>query len=545
MTKKIFRSIMLVATAVLVSCFVIILGVLYEYFSAIQTNRLKSELELAVTAAESSGTEYLKNIKNGDIRVTLIDKSGNVLFDTKSDSETMDNHSNREEFKEAKETGYGDSKRYSKTLTEETRYVAQRLSNGNVLRVSAGSASVLSLVLSMLQPLLIVLALALILAAVIAKRAAGRIVEPLNNIDFEKPLENNTYNELSPLLTHIESQRRQIRATNQKLQNRKDEFYAVIKNMNEGLVLLNKDRVILSINPSAEEFFDAYSAKGRDFIEIERSTEINKVIEKAEQDGRAETEIKRNGRVYRFNVSSIKDDGSADGVVILIFDITDEMLAEQNRREFTANVSHELKTPLHSIMGSAELLENNMVKPEDKPRFIGHIRSESERLVSLIDDIIRLSQLDEGGETETEEIDVKKTVQSETEILRNLAERENVSLSVEGETFKINGVPSYLREIVHNLCENAIKYNVDGGRVTVTLSKTDKSITVSDTGIGIPKSQQQRIFERFYRVDKSRSKETGGTGLGLSIVKHAVERLGGKITLKSEENKGTEITVTF
>lgn len=545
MTKKIFRSIMLVATAVLVSCFVIILGVLYEYFSAIQTNQLKSELELAVTATESSGTEYLKNIKNGDIRVTLIDKSGNVLFDTKSDSETMDNHSNREEFKEAMKTGYGDSKRYSKTLTAETRYVAQRLSNGNVLRVSAGSASVLSLVLSMLQPLLIVLALALILAAVIAKRAAGKIVEPLNNIDFEKPLENNTYNELSPLLTHIESQRRQIRATNQKLQNRKDEFYAVIKNMNEGLVLLNKDRVILSINPSAEEFFDAYSAKGRDFIEIERNTEINKVIEKAEQDGRAETEIKRNGRVYRFNVSSIKDDGSADGVVILIFDITDEMLAEQNRREFTANVSHELKTPLHSIMGSAELLENNMVKPEDKQRFIGHIRAESERLVSLIDDIIRLSQLDEGGETATEEIDVKKTVLSETEILKSLAEKENVSLTVEGETFKINGVPSYLREIVHNLCENAIKYNVDGGRVTVTLSKTYKSITVSDTGIGIPKSQQQRIFERFYRVDKSRSKETGGTGLGLSIVKHAVERLGGKITLKSEENKGTEITVTF
>lgn len=550
MTKKIFRSIFVVAVAVWLLCLVLIMGVLYDYYSSVQINQLKTELSLAAKAVESDGLQYLESLEVDDCRLTWVSADGSVLFDSMKNADEMENHADREEIKEAFEIGIGESSRYSATLTEKTVYYARLMSDGTVLRVSANHASVLLLVVGMIQPILVVVVVALILSAVLAHRLSKRIVEPLNSLDLNKPLENNAYDELSPLLTHIEHQHRQINRQMTELNKGKREFYAVVKNMNEGLVLLNTDDVILSINPAAAAFFSVEAdCVGNDFITIERNLDVIKAIETAKTDGHGGVQISKNGREYQLNASRIEDDNKTSGVVILIFDITDKVFAERNRKEFTANVSHELKTPLHSIMGSAELIQSGMVKPEDMPRFVGHIRSESARLVTLIDDIIRLSQLDESDSLTSEKVDLYELAKESISSLSEIAQKKNVSFDFAGEPTPITGVRQLLHEVVYNLCDNAIKYNVDGGKVTVRVSKDSNSgnavLTVSDTGIGIPPEHQQRVFERFYRVDKSHSKETGGTGLGLSIVKHAVQYMKGKIELESEVGKGTTFTVVI
>lgn len=548
MTKKIFYSIFLVAIAVLLACFSIIMGVLYDYSNTIQKNHMKDELELVAQAVETSGVQYLERLEMDSCRITLVSSDGDVLYDSKASADKMENHAKREEIKEALKKGFGESSRYSATLTEETFYYAKKLANGNVVRVSVDHATMLTLVLGMLTPIIIVLIGALALSIFLAYRISKRIVEPLNSIDLDKPFENEAYDELAPLLTHIERQKEQIHNQYKELEVRKSEFYAVIENMNEGLVLLSRDYTVLSINPAAGAFFSASpECIGKDFLTLERNHEINKALDNAVQYGRSEIEVSRNGHEYQLNISCIGSDEQTSGVVILVFDISDKVFAERNRKEFTANVSHELKTPLQSIMGSAELLENGLVKADDVPKFIRRIRSEAARLVTLIEDIIRLSQLDESTDFPLENADIYEIAKDEAETLSLTAQKRNVTISVKGKSTVIHAPKQLLHEIIYNLCDNAIKYNKEGGSVEVSVEESDNNVilSVSDTGIGIPLDNQSRVFERFYRVDKSHSKETGGTGLGLSIVKHAVQYLNGKISLESTVGKGTKISVAF
>ena len=548
MTKKIFQSILLVAGCVLLASLLIIMGFLYDYFGGVEENQLRNELSLAAAAVEDGGTDYLSRLTADRCRLTWIAADGSVLYDTRTDAESLENHASRAEVSQALTTGTGESTRYSSTLMEKTMYYAQRLDDGTVLRISISRATVGMIAVGMIQPLLIVLIVALILSGLLAKRLSRRIVDPLNSLDLEHPLDNDAYEELSPLLKRIHRQHVEIQTQLRELREKTDEFTQITGSMREGLVLLNEHGSILSINAAAQALFGADAqCVGRDFLTIERSHEISAAIQAAAADGHSEVRAERAGRVYQFDISRITSDGKFLGTVILAFDITEQEFAERNRREFTANVSHELKTPLQGIIGSAELIENGMVKPEDLPRFVGHIHAEAARLVTLIDDIIRLSQLDEGDAMPTEPVDLLAVSQEAAENLHDAAAARNVMVSVTGQPAVLPGVRRLIYEIVYNLCDNAIKYNRDGGRVDVTVAADagGSSITVADTGIGIAPEHQARVFERFYRVDKSHSKASGGTGLGLSIVKHAVQYHHGRIELESTPGTGTTIRVVF
>ena len=546
MTKKIFHSILLVAGAVLLASLLVIMGCLYEYFGSVEKKQLRDELELASAAVERSGEEYLSSISSDRYRLTWIARDGTVLYDTVTDAESLENHADREEVRQAFTNGEGESTRYSSTLLQKTMYSAHKLRDGSVLRISISRATAGVLLVGMVQPILVVVIVAFILSAVLAKSLSRRIVRPLNELDLEHPLENDAYEELSPLLGRINRQHRQIDEQMMELERQKMEFSQITGSMREGLVLLDEKERVLSINPAAYKLFDADERSvGQDFLTIDRSHDIRQAIVEAMTQGHGEARAERGGCVWQFDVSRIASGDTAVGAVLLAFDITDRETAEQNRREFTANVSHELKTPLQGIIGSAELLENGMVQPDDVPRFVGHIRKEAQRLVTLIGDIIRLSQLDEGDEMPRETVDLLTLSQETASDLQAAAEQKNVSLSVEGESMRVNGVRRLLYEVIYNLCDNAIKYNVEGGSVKVSVgTEGGKAVVfVADTGIGIAPEHQSRIFERFYRVDKSHSKASGGTGLGLSIVKHAVQYHHGTVELKSEEGKGTTIRV--
>lgn len=548
MTKKIFQSILLVAGCVLLASLLIIMGFLYDYFGGVEENQLRDELSLAAAAVEDGGTDYLSQLTADRCRLTWIAADGSVLYDTRTDAESLENHASRAEVSQALATGIGESTRYSSTLMEKTMYYAQRLDDGTVLRISISRATVGMIAVGMIQPLLIVLIVALILSGLLARRLSRRIVDPLNSLDLEHPLDNDAYEELSPLLKRIHRQHVEIQTQLRELREKTDEFTQITGSMREGLVLLDEHGSILSINAAAQALFGADAqCVGRDFLTIERSHEISAAIQAAAADGHSEVRAERAGRVYQFDISRITSDGKFLGTVILAFDITEQEFAERNRREFTANVSHELKTPLQGIIGSAELIENGMVKPDDLPRFVGHIHAEAVRLVTLIDDIIRLSQLDEGDAMPTEPVDLLAVSQEAAENLHDAAAARNVTVSVTGQPAVLPGVRRLIYEIVYNLCDNAIKYNRDGGRVDVTVAADagGSSITVADTGIGIAPEHQARVFERFYRVDKSHSKASGGTGLGLSIVKHAVQYHHGRIELESTPGTGTTIRVVF
>lgn len=548
MTKKIFQSILLVAGCVLLASLLIIMGFLYDYFGGVEENQLRDELSLAAAAVEDGGTDYLSRLTADRCRLTWIAADGSVLYDTRTDAESLENHASRAEVSQALTTGTGESTRYSSTLMEKTMYYAQLLDDGTVLRISISRATVGMIAVGMIQPLLIVLIVALILSGLLARRLSRRIVDPLNSLDLEHPLDNDAYEELSPLLKRIHRQHVEIQTQLRELREKTDEFTQITGSMREGLVLLDEHGSILSINAAAQTLFGADAqCVGRDFLTIERSHEISAAIQAAAGDGHSEVRAERAGRVYQFDISRITSDGKLLGTVILAFDITEQEFAERNRREFTANVSHELKTPLQGIIGSAELIENGMVRPDDLPRFVGHIHAEAARLVTLIDDIIRLSQLDEGGELPTEPVDLLAVSQEAAENLHDAAAARDVTVSVTGQPSVIPGVRRLLYEVVYNLCDNAIKYNRGGGRVDVTVAADagGSSITVADTGIGIAPEHQSRVFERFYRVDKSHSKASGGTGLGLSIVKHAVQYHHGRIELESTPGTGTTIRVVF
>lgn len=546
MTKKIFHSIVIVAASVLLASLVIISSCFYEYFGRLQRQEMKDELYLAATAVEHGGDDYLKNISSGHFRLSLIAKDGSVLYDTAADAESLENHGGREEIKQALESGEGESIRYSSTLLQKTIYCAKRLDDGRVLRISVSRATVGAIAMGMISPIIAVGVGALVLSGVLASRLAKRIVEPLNRLDLEHPLDNDSYEELSPLLSRINKQRAQIAEQLAELRHRTDEFEQVTGNMKEGLVLIDTNENVLSINSAARNIFSAAEdCIGKSFLTVDRSRDLNAAIHSAFEHGHSEIHSDKNGRTYQFDISRIDSDGSAFGAVILLFDITDRESAEKLRREFTANVSHELKTPLQGIIGSAELIESGMVKAADMPRFVGHIREEAQRLVSLVNDIIRLSQLDEGDSLPMERVDLLAVAEEAAADLSEAAKASNISLLAEGENVFVFGIKRLLYEVIYNLGENAVKYNVENGNVLISVAKEGNSavLTVKDSGIGIAPEHQSRIFERFYRVDKSHSKASGGTGLGLSIVKHAVQRQGGKIELESELGKGTTIRV--
>lgn len=549
MTKRIFRSVCIVAVAVLLASLTLVMGVLYDYFSGSQEEQLKNQTVLAAQGIENEGAGYFDGLKSEDLRITWIDKDGKVLFDNRTDASSMENHLEREEVREAVESGYGTSARYSETLTEKSLYSAKKLSDGSIVRLSVSQYSVITLFLGMLRPVLFIALLAVILALVLAYRLSKNIVTPLNKLDLDAPLSNEVYEELSPLLQRMDAQQKQLKSQAKELERKREEFEAATANMSEGLVVLNEQGEILSVNRTASDILGTSDAcLGKDILSVNGSAEIQEMLRQARTGENAEITVSVGGRDFRFNASPVVTEKKVAGIALLIFDITEKEKAEQMRREFTANVSHELKTPLHTISGYAELLANGMVEEKDTAEFSQKIYAEAQRMIRLVEDIIRLSNLDEGAtELAREEADLCKIAKKAVESLAPAAEKENVSVEFSGEKAELIGIPQLLSAIVYNLTDNAIKYNQSGGKVFVSVTNVPDGVllSVKDTGIGIPKDQQERVFERFYRVDKSHSKEVGGTGLGLSIVKHAAKLHGAKITLESEPGKGTEIAVLF
>lgn len=548
MTKKIFRSTVAVGLAVLAASLVIIVSALYSYFGKLQEQQLKDELSIAAAAmAEGDGMSYLTRLDSDNYRITWLCADGVVLYDTRADAATMENHAQREEVRQALANGAGESSRYSNTMLTKMLYYAQRLPDGTVLRLSASRVTAGAVLLGMLQPILLVIAAALILSGLLASRVSKRIVEPLNRLDLEHPPENEAYEELSPLLRRLEHQRRQIDQQMSALRRRSEEFEQITASMTEGLVLLDNSGTVLSINPAAQAVLGTDSAcVGQPLVAVERDTAVSRALRDAMENGRAETCMEKDGREYQFDVTRIQADGETVGAVLLTFDVTEQTFAQRNRREFTANVSHELKTPLTSILGTAEILQNGLVKPEDVPHFAGNIHRETERLIGLVNDIIKLSRLDEGGGLgQWETVDLYEEARAVLEQLAPAAQRKQVTTRLQGGEALVRGVPQIVEEIVYNLCDNAIAYNRANGSVTVTVENTafGPRITVADTGIGIPREAQGRVFERFYRVDKSHS--SGGTGLGLSIVKHGAAYLGAQVELHSEPGHGSTFTLTF
>ena len=549
MTKRIFRSILLVSIS---SCFIglaFVIGIIYQYFD----NQLMRELENSAyylsIAVEHEGISAFDDLPEGRERITLIDTDGAVLYDTSSDPATMENHSAREEVQEAQKNGHGEAVRQSDTLGHKNVYYALRLSNGQVLRVSSTQYNVVTLLFNLIQPFLWVFALIVLLAAIFSFRASKKIVEPLNNLDLNNPDINEPYEEIAPLLTKISRQKRTIRSQLSKAKRQQEEFSLITNHMEEGLLVIDKQTELLSYNNSALQLLGAKGTKpqGSIFI-LNRSEPFRQVVNKALSGERAEAVLQMNDLFYRLTGNPVLHHEQIEGAVLLIIDITEKMQREQLRNEFTANISHELKTPLTSISGFAEIIQNGLVMPEDIPKFAERIFTESQRLITLVSDIIKISQLDESVlPYEKEMVDLYQVSKEILERLTPAAEKMDVTLSLEESSATLEMVKPIFEEVIYNLCDNAIKYNKRGGSVQVTIQQTDEitSITVKDTGIGIPVSDQQRIFERFYRVDKSHSKEIGGTGLGLSIVKHGAAYLGADIKVTSTVGEGTMFTLVW
>lgn len=548
MVKKIFKSIVLVASATLVLVLAVIILGLYGYIDGVAETNLKSELRLAVGGTESMGADYLKTVSSDEYRITWVDTDGTVLYDSVADAETMQNHADRQEIKDAFTYGRGSSKRYSETMTVKTVYEAVRLSDNTVLRISVSQATALALLIKVLYPVILVLVFIVIMSLCFARHMSERIVKPLNTLNLDNPLENKTYDEILPLLYRIKNQQTEITERVRQLDRQKAEFSEITDNMKEALILLDGKLKIISINTAAKKLFEITgSTSDMGIFAVDRSIGMRDAVLKTEKDGASVFEEERNGFTYSFNLSRIDLENGEHGIVILAFDITDKANAEKNRREFTANVSHELKTPLQSIIGASELLENGIVKPCDIQRFAGNIHSEALRLHNLVNDIIRLSRLDENVKMPLEYVSLHEIADEVKEELNGIAAEKDINFTVSGEKGMINGVRSLLYEMIYNLSENAIKYNNPGGYVNVDIKEDDghNVLTVCDNGIGIAPEFHEKIFERFYRVDKSRSRASGGTGLGLSIVKHAAMYHNAEISVESAEGKGTKITVRF
>ena len=549
MTKKIFKSIMFVCALVLAVGLAAVMGILYSNFDGQMRKELSKEAAYLAYGVEQQGLNYLKNIKDKSARITYIDQDGTVLFDNEADVSEMKNHSDRTEFQKAEKYGAGESSRYSDTLSEKTIYYALRLKDGTVLRVSGTQDSVLALVENLIFPLCGLLCLMLILSGIMASAISKRIVKPINELDLESPEENRIYEELSPLLSKIHRQNREIQNQLELAKQQQEEFALITENMQEGLIVIDKYTMILSANSSAWNLFHMDRVcQGESVYCLDREEEFRHAIEQVLSGEHTELVLKLNGSDIQLIANPVIRDKKTEGAVVLLVNVTEKLERESLRREFSANVSHELKTPLTSISGFAEIMQGGLVKCEDIPQFAGRIYKESQRLLQLVEDVIQISQLDEEKTSYTwESVDVYQVCKNAFESLKEKAKRLNVHLYICGEYMKMEAVRTLLEEVVYNVCDNAIKYNRNDGSVSVFLTQTAQEIqiVVKDTGVGIPKEDQDRVFERFYRVDKSHSKEIGGTGLGLSIVKHAVGALKGSVILRSEEGNGTEICMKF
>ena len=549
MTKKIFKSIMFVCALVLAVGLAAVMGILYSNFDGQMRKELSKEAAYLAYGVEQQGVDYLKNIKDKSARITYIDQDGTVLFDNEADVSEMKNHSDRTEFQKAEKYGAGESSRYSDTLSEKTIYYALRLKDGTVLRVSGTQDSVLVLVENLIFSLCGLLCLMLILSGIMASAISKRIVKPINELDLESPEENQIYEELSPLLSKIHRQNREIQNQLELAKQQQEEFALITENMQEGLIVIDKYTMILSANSSAWNLFHMDRVcQGESVYCLDREEEFRHAIEQVLSGEHTELVLKLNGSDIQLIANPVIRDKKTEGAVVLLVNVTEKLERESLRREFSANVSHELKTPLTSISGFAEIMQGGLVKCEDIPQFAGRIYKESHRLLQLVEDVIQISQLDEEKTSYTwESVDVYQVCKNAFESLKEKAKRLNVHLYICGERMKMEAVRTLLEEAIYNVCDNAIKYNRNDGSVSVFLTQTAQEIqiVVKDTGVGIPKEDQDRVFERFYRVDKSHSKEIGGTGLGLSIVKHAVGALKGSVILRSEEGNGTEICMKF
>ncbi len=549
MTKRIFRSICLVALTVFLASVILIMGVLYEYFSSVGQEQLRMQTNLAAQGVTHEGIAYFQDLKVTNYRITWIDRDGNVLYDSMSDTAQMENHLEREEVRQAIGEGYGESRRYSATLLERSFYSAQRLADGTILRLSISQMSVLTLLVGMAQSICIIFAIALILSIVLAVRISKRIVKPLNQIDLDDPLTNDGYDELSPLLRRIDSQQRQLRCQKEELIQKENELNTIIGSMNEGMILLNQKGRIITVNAAARKLLGLdVTCIGEDLTLLCENSALKEILSEALQGRQAERILPLQEGHYQVDAGAIISQNKVRGAALFLFNVTEKEKTEQIRREFTANVSHELKTPLHSISGYAELLKNDMVREKDRVPFAEKIYDEAQRMIRLVEDIISLSHLDEGAQEEKREnIDLYGLAESVIQALEPQAEAAGVILELCGIPVILNGIPQLLYSMVYNLCDNAIKYNRENGKVTVSVGREGNTVrlAVTDTGIGIAPEHQERIFERFYRVDKSHSKAAGGTGLGLSIVKHAARIHHAKIEVNSTAGVGTMILVTW
>lgn len=548
MNKKIFFSSCLVAFTVLIISLAMSTGVLFNQFEKQVEQELKEESELLASVTEEAGVENIADYDFGSRRVTVIGNDGGVLFDSQADASQMENHSDREEFKEAVLYGTGMSSRYSDTLTEKNIYYAVRLSDGSILRLSALQSTIFAFLSDLIGPICIVILIALILSAVLAIKLSESILKPINALDLDNPENNKTYDELAPLLTKINRQKLVIENQLHEAKQKQKEFKLITDNMREGLLVIDSNSDILTYNAAAEKLLDITDETSLASLKIYRSTQVIDAVDEALKGNNSECQITQHSRQYSLIANPVFRDGEIIGAVIVLLDITEKAQREQLRREFTANVSHELKTPLTSIYGFAELMKDGDMKKEDMEDFAKSIYDETKHLITLVGDIIKLSALDEKSRFyEKETVDLYALACETAERLKVDAAKKHVTVNVEGEKAEYIGVRQILTDIIYNLCENAIKYNRENGSVDVSVAENDTNIIlkVKDTGIGIPQEHQERVFERFYRVDKSHSKEIGGTGLGLSIVKHGVLYHGGEISMESEPGKGTEITVTF
>ncbi len=546
MKNKIFRALVaLAAMAVLVASGLITFLVSQDYFNETK-KELAQEARYISMGLESGGNDFLNKIaaENGsNVRITLIDKDGIVLFDNQAEAKTLENHAMRQEIMEAVAVGAGEAERFSDTLDKTTYYYAVRLEDGKILRLARTIDSIYKSVLQMLPIMGGIVIVVAFLASIVARRVTFNLIKPLDQVNLDEPLDNETYDELAPFLTRIAKQKRQLSKNLKKLRGKQEELTIITNNMNEGLVLLNGQQNVLFINESAAKIF-GFSAKeviGRNILTVDRAQEVQDLLQKVSQAGKGEGLYEKDGHFYQLSGSSVNGSGS----VILIYDVTEKMTAEKLRREFSANVSHELKTPLQSILGYAEIMKNGLVKDEDKQRFLERIHAEAGNMIELIQNIMELSRLDENKTLdEFEDVDLLKLAQSVTLRLKHKAQTRGVTLNVSGSSACVCGVQSILSEVLYNLVDNSIKYNKDNGKVDVKVQDGSEEVTVSvsDTGIGIGAADRERVFERFYRADKSHSKEIGGTGLGLSIVKHGVLFHKGRVELESEPGVGTTIT---
>ena len=549
MTKKIFKSNIVVAAAVLIFGIACVMAILYQHFGKEINGELKKEASYLSYGVEQDGIDYLKQINEKDDRITYIAEDGTVLYDNMADAEAMENHSERKEVQEALKTGSGYAERTSETLSQKTIYYALRLPDHSVLRVSSTQFSVFVLLMELIPPIIGILIVMLIIAVIVSAHMANKIVEPINNLDLEHPEDNQVYDEVGPLLSKIYKQNRQIKNQLEAARRNQEEFGIITENMQEGLLVIDSYTMILSGNSSVWNMFQLKEAKiGDSVYSLNRNEDFRMLIEQVLKGQHGSVLLHLGNEAIQMIANPVTREHKVVGAVLLLMNETEKVEREQLRREFSANVSHELKTPLTSISGFAEIIQDGLVRAEDIKKFAGRIYDEAQRLITLVEDTIKVSQLDEGENPyEWEQLDAYAVVKDVCGRLKDIAAKKNVHLYIDGDKTMLCTVRPILDEIIYNLCDNGIKYNRDDGTVSIHLREMGENveIRVKDNGIGIPGEDQNRVFERFYRVDKSHSKAIGGTGLGLSIVKHGVTFLGGTLKMVSEIGKGTEITMTF